>query len=299
MKKMEANKYFNRIEDEIKEIYKVAEQARSVGYDPVDHVEIPLARNMVERVEGLISVVAPQLKKSWMVERMQELENQYGKVDWRVAMHIALEVAQEKFCKFENKLEAMEVGIRVGLAYLSNGIVSSPLEGFTELKINKRRDGKEYFCLMFSGPIRSAGTTVTCGSIFVADYVRKQMGYSEYDPPEEEIKRACVELYDFHERINNLQYLPSEQEIEFMVKNLPVQINGEPSEKLDVSNYKDLQRIGTNRLRNGFSLVTGEALCQKAPKFWGKISPWYKEFEMEQWGFLEGFVAFQKKIKAH
>ena len=77
---MEANKYFNRIEDEIKEIYKVAEQARSVGYDPVDHVEIPLARNMVERVEGLISVVAPQLKKSGMVERMQELENQYGKV---------------------------------------------------------------------------------------------------------------------------------------------------------------------------------------------------------------------------
>ena len=231
---MEANKYFNRIEDEIKEIYKVAEQARSVGYDPVNHVEVPLARNMVERVEGLISVVAPQLKKSGMVERMEELENQYGKVDWRVAMHIALEVAQEKFCKFEDKLEAMEVGIRVGLAYLSNGIVSSPLEGFTELKINKRRDGKEYFCLMFSGPIRSAGTTITCGSIFVADYIRKQMGYSEYDPTEQEIKRAVVELYDYHERITNLQYLPSEQEIEFMIKNLPVQINGEPSEKLDV-----------------------------------------------------------------
>jgi len=296
---MQIKQYFEELEKGIQEVYKVAEKARALNYDPADHVEIPIARNMVERVEGLLSVVAPQLKNSGMTQRIEELEEKYGKLDWRVAMMASLEVAQEKFCKFEDKKRAMEIGIRVGLAYLSNGVVSSPLEGFTELKINKRKDGKEYFCLMFSGPIRSAGTTITCGSIFVADYIRKKMGYFEYDPTEEEIKRAMVEVHFFHERINNLQYLPSEPEIEYMVKYLPVQINGEPSEKLDVPNYKDLDRVGTNRLRNGFSLVIGEALTQKAPKFWGKISPWYKEFEMEQWGFLEGFVAFQKKIKAH
>ena len=296
---MEIKEYFQSIENKLKELYDVAEKARSLGYDPVDHVEIPLARNMVERVEGLISVVAPQLKNSGMVKRMEELEEEFGKLDWRVATIIGLEVAQEKFCKFKDKLEAMEVGIRVGLAYLSNGVVSSPLEGFTDLKINKRKDGKEYFCLMFSGPIRSAGTTITCGSIFVADYIRKQMGYSEYDPTEEEIKRACVELYDFHERITNLQYLPSETEIDFMVRHLPIQINGDPSEDLDVSNYKDLQRIGTNRLRNGFSLVIGEALTQKAVKFWGRINKWYKDYDMQQWSFLEDFVALQKKIKSH
>src|SRR3989344_4357368 len=272
---MQIKQYFEELEKGIQEVYKVAEKARALNYDPADHVEIPIARNMVERVEGLLSVVAPQLKNSGMTQRIEELEEKYGKLDWRVAMMASLEVAQEKFCKFEDKKKAMETGIRVGLAYLSNGVVSSPLEGFTELKINKRKDGKEYFCLMFSGPIRSAGTTITCGSIFVADYIRKKMGYFDYDPTEEEIKRAMVEVHFFHERVNNLQYLPSEPEIEFMVKNLPVQINGEPSEKLDVSNYKDLDRVGTNKLRNGFSLVIGEALTQKAPKFWGKIKPDY------------------------
>jgi len=295
---MQTEQYFEELDKKIKEVYSFSEKVRSLGYDPEDHVEIPLAKNMIERVEGLMSVVAPNLKGSGMTSRIEELENKYSKLDWRVAMIISLEVAQEKFCKFKNKFEAMEVGIRVGLAYLSNGVVSSPLEGFTHLKINKRRDGKEYFSLMFSGPIRSAGTTITCGSIFVADYIRKNMGYDSYDPSLEEIKRIVIEVYDFHERINNLQYLPSEQEIEFMIKNLPVQIDGDPSEKLDVSNYKDLDRIETNKLRNGVCLVVGEALTQKAPKFYGKISKWYKEFEMGQWEFLEDFVSLQKKIKA-
>ncbi len=290
--------YYEEIENKIKIAYQTAEKARSLNYDPVNHVEIPLARNMAERVEGLISTVAPQIKNSGVVPRIEELEKQYGKLDWRVASIVSLEVAKEKFCKFENRLKAMETGIRVGLAYLSNGVVSSPLEGFTDLKIKKRRDGGEYFCLMFSGPIRSAGTTVTCGSIFVADYIRKNMGYYVYDPSEQEVKRIMIEVYDYHEKVTNIQYLPSEEEIDYMISHLPLQIDGDPSEKFDVSNYKDLDRIETNKLRNGICLVTGEALCQKAPKFWGKISKFYKEFGMEHWKFLEDFVALQKKVKA-
>ena len=127
--------YYNEIDNKIKIIYDLAEKARSLGYDPLNHVEIPLTRNMAERVEGLIGTVAPQIRGSGVVARIEELEKQYGKLDWRVALTVSLEVAQEKFCKFKDKHEAMEVGIRVGLAYLSNGVVSSPLEGFTNLRI--------------------------------------------------------------------------------------------------------------------------------------------------------------------
>ena len=296
---MQIQEYYYTLEKNTKEVYELAEKARFLGYDPINNVEIPLARNMAERVEGLISVVAPQIKNSGMVQRVEKLEQEYGKLDWRVALVIGLEVAREKFCKFKDKHEAMEVGIRVGLAYLSNGVVSSPLEGFTDLKIRKRKDGKEYFVLRFSGPIRSAGTTIVCGSILVADYIRKNFGYSTFDPSEDEVKRIIVELYDYHERVTNLQYLPTELEIDFMTRNLPVQIDGDPSEKWDVSNYKDLDRIETNRLRNGVCLVTGEALCQKATKFWNKINKWCKDYDLENWKFLEDFITLQKKVNAH
>lgn len=294
----EMKKYFQEIDRKVKLAYTLANKARSKGYDPKEETEVPLAKNMAERVEGLISTVAPEIENSGLSKRIKELEKKFGELDWRVALTISLEVAEEKICKFSNKLRAMETGIRVGLAYLTLGIVASPLEGFVELKLKKRKDGKEYFCLMYSGPIRSAGGTAAAVSVIVSDYVRIQLGYSSYDPSEEEINRTVTELYDYHERVTNLQYLPSEEEINFLIKNLPVQIDGDPSEEIEVSQYKDLERIETNRIRSGVCLVIGEGIAQKAPKLWKQISKWGKEFNLDDWFFLEDFIKLQKKIKS-
>lgn len=291
--------YFKYIDKKVKHAYSICNAARKKGFDPEDIVAIPLAKNMAERVESLISVAVPKIKGSGISERIGKLEEEYGKLSWKVAFAVALETALEKFCRFENKLKAMETGIRVALAYLTLGVVASPLEGFVELKLKNRIDnGKEYFCLMFSGPIRSAGGTGAAVSVLVADYIRKNMGYAEYDATENEIKRTITELYDYHERITNLQYLPSEEEIEFMARHIPVQIDGDASEKIEVSNYKDLKRIETNIIRNGFCLVVGECLCQKAPKLWKQLSDWGHEFGLSQWDFLGEFVKLQKSKKA-
>ncbi len=290
--------YFEEINKNVKNLYEIAEKARKQGFDPADHVEIPLARNMAERVEGLVSVIAPQIKNSGVVKRIQEIEEKYGAQDWRVALQIALEVAQEKFCKFKDKKEAMEVGIRVGFAYVTVGVVASPLEGFVELRINKRRDGKEYFALRYSGPVRSAGGTGASVSVLIADYVRKNMGYDVYDPTEEEVKRVVTELEDYHEKVTNLQYYPSKEEAAFLTQKLPVQIDGDGSEKYEVSNYKDLPRIESNIIRNGVCLVTAECLAQKAAKVYAQIQKWGKDFGMEHWNFLEEFLTIQKRNKA-
>jgi DNA polymerase II large subunit len=290
--------YFKEIESKIAAAYKTANKARKRNLDPEEQTNIPLAKNMAERVEGLIGALVPDIINSGLSKRIQELEKKYGKAEWRVALSISLETVHEKFCKFENKVKAMEAGIRVGLAYLTLGVVSSPLEGFVELKIKKRQDGKEYFCLMYSGPIRSAGGTAGALSVVLADYIRMEEGYDSYDATETEIRRMVTELYDYHERITNLQYLPGEKEIRFLVKNLPVQIDGDPSEKIEVSNYKDLDRIETNRIRSGPCLVLGECLAQKASKLWNTISTRSGELDFEQWNFLEMFISLQKKAKA-
>jgi DNA polymerase II large subunit len=96
-------KYFNSIENEVKKAYLISNEARAKGFDPEETVNIPLAKNMAERVEGLISVVEPKIKGSGVSERINELEEQYGKLSWKVAFQISLEVAQEKFFKLEDK----------------------------------------------------------------------------------------------------------------------------------------------------------------------------------------------------
>ena len=288
--------YFQEIEDKIKECYVVAEEARSRGLDPLNKVEIPLARTLAEKVVGLISVVYPQVNDERITHRILELEKEYGQLDPAVSFKIAEEIAKEKFCKFESLKQAIEAGIRVGFAYNTLGVVSSPIEGFTDLKIGKTRDGKDYFVPYFSGPIRSAGTTASCMALILIDYLRELFGYAKFDPDEKEIKRFVTEIADYHERVTNLQYLPTEEECRFLATNLPIQISGEASEQKEVSNFKDLPRVETNMIRGGLCLVFAEGLAQKAQKGLRILKNLQaKGFKISDWGFLEDYVTLHKK----
>ncbi|MGM5484004.1 MAG: DNA polymerase II large subunit [Nanobdellota archaeon] len=294
----EMQEYFEEMKNKIKSNYEIAKKTKNMGFDPNEEIEIKLAENLAERVVGLISVIAPQITDSDVVPRIVELEKKYGILDWRVAFQIALEIAQQKFCKFKDQKEAMEVGIKLGFAYVTVGVVSSPLEGLTDIEIKKTNDNKDYFCLNFAGPIRNAGGTAASVAVLIADYVRKHMGYAKYDATDKEAERCYTELIDYHNRIANLQYVPSKEEIVFMIKNLPVEISGLASEKIEVSNHKNLPRIKTNFLRSGYCLINSSCIPLKAPKLWKKIGKWGKDFGMEQWNFLEEFLEIQHKAKA-
>jgi len=294
-------KYFDYLDGETKRAYSIAQKARKLGFDPQEFVEIKLAKNMAERVVGIIAVVAPQIVGSGVVERIIELEEEYGSQDWRVAFKIAHEIAEQKYCKFEDELEAITVGVRTGFAYVTVGVVSSPLEGLTSIEIIPRRDGKgKYFRLNYAGPIRNAGGTAAATSVLIADYVRKHMGYAKYDPDEKEVKRCYSELEDYHQYIANLQYFPYKEESEFLMKRIPVEIAGDPSEKRELSNVslKDLPRVETNFLRSGYCLIHSSCIPLKAPKLWKQLSKWGKEMDMEDWDFLEEHVKLQKEFKA-
>lgn len=288
--------YFEQLEDQVRVCYAVAEEARKKGLDPLDKVEIPLARTLAEKVVGLISVLYPQINDERIVKRILELEKEFGQLDYGVAFRIAEEIAKEKFCKFESLLQAMEAGIRVGFAYATLGVVSSPIEGFTELKIGKTKDGKEYFVPYFSGPIRSAGTTAACMALILIDYIRETFGYAKFDPDEAEIKRYVTEVVDYHERVTNLQYFPTEEESTFLAKNIPIQVSGEPTEQREVSNFKDLPRVNTNAIRGGLCLIFAEGLAQKAQKAQRLLKGLQaKGFKISDWKFLDDYIVLHKK----
>ncbi len=293
---MDTKIYFENLKQEVDKVYSVANLARSKGYDPVEEVEIPLAMSMAEKVVGLISTIYPQMKESKIVERILELEKEYGKLDPTILFKIAEEVAKQKFCKFDNLLQSMDAGIRIAFAYTTLGVVSSPIEGFTGLKIRNTREGKEYIEASFSGPIRSAGTTASCVILIVIDYLREIFGFAKYDPTQDEIKRIYAELEHFHDRITNLQYMPTEQEALFLAENLPIQIAGDASENLEVPNYKNLDRVDTNYLRSGVCLIIGEGLAQKAAKGFRLLNRAKKNGIVSSgFDFLEEYVKLHEK----
>ena len=288
--------YFESLHKEIQRNYVIAETARSKGFDPVDKVEVPLALSMAAKVVRLISTKYPQLDRDDIIDRILELEKQYGSLDNSVSFKIAEEIAQEKYCRFETQLEAIDAGIRVGFAYTTLGVVSSPIEGFTEIKTGKTKLGESYLKGFFSGPIRSAGTTASCVVLMLIDYLRQLFGFARFDPSEDECRRMVTELYDYHERVNNLQYLPTEEEALFIAKNLPFQVCGDPTEDKEVSNYKDLLRVETNFIRGGVCLILGEGLAQKAAKGLRILKGLKKNgFKIHDWDWLEDYVKIHEK----
>ncbi len=67
-KSKEIELYFENIDSQLDNCLKLATEARKLGKDPEDRVDIPLASDMAERVQGLISSIAPDLVKTNMVK---------------------------------------------------------------------------------------------------------------------------------------------------------------------------------------------------------------------------------------
>lgn len=289
--------YLDQIERQTKQAYEVAEEAREQGKDPETRVDIPIARELPEKAESLISAsLIPEIKDQGVKERITEIEEKYGKNDDRVALQIAREIAENEFYQFDSLERAVEAGIRIGLAYLTGGVVTAPLEGIADIKIRENDDGTDYLAVYYAGPIRSAGGTASAMSVLLADYVRKEVGIAPYKPREKEIKRYAIEVEDYFRRVTKKQYTPQQKETEMIARNVPIEVSGTPTRQIEVSNYKDLERIDTNRIRGGLCLIYLDGLPLKAPKIKKKVDKYGEEFGLQHWQWIEDYLELQKEI---
>ncbi|MDY6789181.1 MAG: DNA polymerase II large subunit, partial [Candidatus Nanohaloarchaea archaeon] len=289
--------YFERIEEKTEEAYSVAREARRQGKDPEKKVDIPVAEDLAAKSEGLISAsMHPELEDSGVQDRIRELEEEYGKNDERVALVIGKEIAENKFYEFEEFVDSIDAGLRVGLAYMTGGIVTAPLEGIADVKIKENGDGSEYLAVYYAGPIRSAGGTASAMSVLLADYIRKKVGLDRYKPSEEELNRYAVEVEDYFTRVTKKQYTPERKETKMIAENVPIEITGTPTENLEVSNHKDMDRIDTNRVRGGMALVYLDGLPLKASKIKKRIKNYGEEFDLMNWDWVWDYLELQKEI---
>lgn len=291
---MNISDYFKLLNEQVDVEYKVAGEARKQGWDPEDRVDIPVAKNKAERCVNLVGAEAPEVIGTRIPERIHELEKQYGTGDFRIALIISYEVASEKYCKFESRVKALEAGMRLGIAFITLGTVSAPLEGFVELKLKKTNDNKEYIAIFFAGPIRAAGGTAAAVCVLIADYLRFKFGYARYDITREETDRYVYEIGDYNAMVTRLQYMPKEEEQRFLLKHIGVEISGDPTTDFDVSNGKGIERVDTDKIRGGMCLVLSE-VAQKAGKLWRRISSW-TDFGFNEWDWINEFLKLQKSL---
>ena len=265
--------------------YQIAEKARKMGKDIVEHVEIPRASDLADRTEKLLEEYLEGLQIA------DELREFLATKDRETAsIEMSKQVAKRMHARTGDLVKAIEVGLRVGLAVLTEAVLVAPLEGISNVRLLNNENGAQFVSVDFCGPIRAAGGTAQALAVLITDVVRRELGVGRYIARHEEIERVKEEFGLYR---GNLQYKPTPEEIEKIVSACPVMVNGESTESEECAGYGNIENVDGTRVRGGVLLVIGEGLCLKAPK----IQNHTERLQVEGWDFISDFANKDKSSK--
>ena len=270
--------YFERLEAGLDDALRVANEARERGGDPTEEVEIPIAKDMADRVENILGI-------DGVAERVREMEADPDLSREEAALELAADFADGSVGDYDTRAGKVEGAVRTAVALLTEGVVAAPIEGIDRVELLQNDDGTEFINIYYAGPIRSAGGTAQALSVLVADYTRTLIGVERYTARSEEVERYAEEL-SLYDDETGLQYAPKDTEAKFIAENLPVMLDGEATGDEEVSGFRDLERVDTNNARGGMCLVLGEGIAQKAPK----IQRYTSQLDEVDWPWLQDLI---------
>ncbi len=276
-----SKEYFSLLKNELHKAYSLASEARSKGFDPVEDIEVKIAEDVAARVEGIVG--PPGIS-----ELIRSLE-QGGMPREKIAFEVAHRIASGEVIK-GTKERLIEQAVRTGLGILTEGVLVAPTEGISKVRIKTNPDGSDYVAVYYAGPIRSAGGTAAALSLLLADIARKACGVGDYRATDSQVLRYIEEILTYENRCVHLQYLPSEENMTIIAENIPICIDGDPTEEVEVSAYRDVPGVETNRVRGGVPLVFCEGVALKA----AKVLKYTKKLELK-WNWLEKIIKIKKK----
>ena len=270
--------YEEWLDERTEEAYKIAEVARKKGLDHSLEVEIPRASDLASRTEKLL---VEHLEGAEVADDIRKLLAEFDRETTSIKM--ATIVAKRFRDNGYDLKKSIDVGLRVGLAILTEAVLVAPLEGISEVRLLPNLDGTQFLSIHFAGPIRAAGGTAQALAVLIGDMIRRELGVDAYKPSPDEVERVKEEFGLYR---GNLQYRPPPEEVDTIVRACPVMVNGESTEDIECAGYGRVRNIDEARIRGGVLLVIGEGLCLKAPK----IQRHTERLNVPGWDFISAFA---------
>ncbi|MEM3361027.1 MAG: DNA polymerase II large subunit [Candidatus Bathyarchaeia archaeon] len=285
-------KYVESLEKQLEVLYAISRMARKKGYDPSISPECEIARDMADLVEGLVG-------PKGVAGRIRELSQKLPREE--LAFKIAEEIVYGRFGHMEPEAAA-EQAVRTALAILTEGVTAAPVQGVAHVKIKTNHDNSRYLAIYFAGPIRSAGGTDQALTLVIGDFIRRLLGLDRYKPTDEEIARFIEEIRLYERAVSRFQYHVSDEELRRALKWIPVEVTGTETDPVEVSSYRNLPRIETNKVRGGALRVVNDGIVGRASKVlaiveklgiqgWDWLKDIRKMSEKKSAGFMDDVVA--------
>jgi len=284
--------YVEGLESQLEHLRAISEKAREMGLDPTLKSECKIAKDLADLVEGLVG-------PKGVAESIRELSTKLPREE--LAFKIVEEIVYGKFGHMEPETAA-EQAIRTALAVFTEGLTAAPIQGVAKVKIKTNRDRTRYLAIYFAGPIRSAGGTDQALTLVVGDFVRRLLGLDRYKPTEEEMSRFVEEVRLYERSVTRFQYHVSDEELRKALQWLPVEVTGTESDPIEVSSFRNLPRIETNRVRGGALRVVNDGIIGRAPKVgtiieklgfqgWDWLKIFKRKSEKKSTGFMDDVIA--------
>ncbi|MDH5418756.1 MAG: DNA polymerase II large subunit, partial [Candidatus Bathyarchaeota archaeon] len=280
----EYQQYTAVLEKSLESVYAVARKARERGLDPALSPEPEVAKDLAELVEGLVGPPG-------VAESIRDLSKKLPRDE--LAFKIAEQIVYGKFGHMDAR-EAAEQAIRTALAILTEGITAAPLQGVARVAVKSNPDRTKYLAIYYAGPIRSAGGTEQALTLVIGDFVRRLLGLDRYKPTEEEISRFIEEVRLFERAVARFQYHVSDEELRRAVQFIPVEVTGTESDPIEVSSFRNLPRIETNRVRGGALRVVNDGVVGRSAKVWTIV----EKLGLEGWDWLGRIREIEEKRTA-
>ncbi len=276
--------YVGGLGTKLQHLYAVSRKAREKGLDPAFKTECNVAKDLADLVEGLVG-------PKGVAESIRELSSKLPREE--LAFKIAEEIVYGKFGHMEPEAAA-EQAVRTALAILTEGLTAAPLQGVAHVKIKANKDRTKYLAIYFAGPIRSAGGTDQALTLVIGDFVRRLLGLDRYKPTEEEIARFIEEARLYERSVSRFQYHVSDEELRKPLQWLPVEVTGTESDPVEVSSFRNLPRVETNRVRGGALRVVNDGIVGRSSKVWAII----EKLGIQGWDWLNEIHQTSNKKKS-
>ena len=267
--------YYSKLSSETYMIYERAASAKSTLVDSSGVIEPKIVFDLADRVAKMHEID--------IAEPLRELLQTNGKE--LSALILSKEIASGKYSPPDAPLEAkLDLAVRVGLAIVTEGVTIAPLQGISEVKIKKNKDGSQYLSVSIAGPMRSAGGTESAVTMLIADHVRKTAGLAKFQANsfDDETGRFVEELRIYEREASSFQYHIFDEDIERVISNLPVELDGIDTDPFEVVNHKGMARIKTDRVRGGALRVLNDGLIGRSKKLLKRI----ELYKLDGWEWL-------------
>ena len=270
--------YQNYYSDLSKDTYFIFEKAAAAKSSLVDSsgiIEPKIAFDLADRVAKMHEIDITDPLRNLLKTNGKEL----------AALILSKEIALGKYALPDASLEEkLDLAVRVGLAIVTEGVTIAPLQGISEVKIKKNKDGTEYLSVSIAGPMRSAGGTESAVTMLIADHVRKAVGLSKFEANsfDDETGRFIEELRIYEREASSFQFHILDEDIEHVISNLPVELDGVDTDPFEVVNHKGMTRIKTDRVRGGALRVLNDGLIGRSKKLLKRI----ELYNLDGWEWL-------------